>query len=80
VVSNIIIILRYIKCEYHTSLTRVIVENGSTKLTKLDDSSRSNRVDYDKFNNTNCGSLRTLEDVTTKSPKHEYDWLMNVYY
>jgi hypothetical protein len=43
------------------------------QITKLDDSSCSNCVDYDKFNNKNCGSLRTLEDVTTRSPKHEYD-------
>jgi hypothetical protein len=51
------------------SLIRVIVDNGSTKLTKLGDSSRSNRVDYDKFNNKNCGSLKTLKNVTTRSPK-----------
>jgi hypothetical protein len=55
------------------SLTRVIVEDDSTKWTKLDDSSHSNCVDYDKFNDKNCGSLKTLEDVTTRSPKHEYD-------
>jgi hypothetical protein len=55
------------------SLIRVIVKNGSTKLTKLGDSSRSNRVYYDKFNNKNCRSLKTLENVTIRSPKHEYD-------
>lgn len=55
------------------SLIRVIVKNGSTKLTKLGDSSRSNHVYYDKFNNKNCRPLKTLENVTIRSPKHEYD-------
>jgi hypothetical protein len=54
-------------------INKSFVENGSTKLTKFDDSSCPNCVDYDKFNNKNCGSLKTLEDVTTKSAKHEYD-------